>query len=687
MHLKVLTKMEESNRFDNNTRPDPDALLKEVEREEAKGGRLKIFLGYAPGVGKTYAMLQEAHVLKNRGEDIVAGIVETHKRAETEALLAGLEIIPRRRVPYENIVLEELDIDAILTRRPSIVLVDELAHTNTPGSRHPKRYQDVEELLESGIDVYATINIQHFQSQVDIVESITGIRMQETVPDFMLDRANEVQVIDIPLEELSERLSEGKVYVPDRAKKAMENFFQRGNLVALRELTLTLAARKMDSELLNYMKAKAITGTWPAGERLVVCIAPNQYAQQLLRRAYNIAQNTRADWYAVYVNIPSVREPSEAEKGYLADALNLAEELGAKAITLMGSDIADEILRFAAENSITRIVIGKPLRSPLSELWRGSPINRLLHARTDCELHLVTPTVVKKEILIKPDTGRFTFNPKAYAISLVMVAVITCLNFFLETVVHPRSLVFLYLIATIASALFFGMAPSLFASVMSLLAFDYFLVEPRFSFTMNHTSDIVNVIVFLLTSIVVGHLVKITRRQNLSLQRRVQRISLIEEISKELLMMPPVEQLVEGFTQNQGDLRSILPLLRTTVLDDISHIMIKYIAKITDASAFVLFSRKDGGLQVWARSSPDTDLGPHEIAVAEWAYKHGEIAGAGTQTLADVKVFFVPMKTPEETVGVIGIEYSYKNLLLDQRRILSSISSISSLGAVRWIHV
>ena len=679
--------MKKNGSSDTTARPDPDALLKEVEREEAKGGRLKIFLGYAPGVGKTYAMLQEAHVLKNRGEDIVAGIVETHKRAETEALLADLEIIPRRRVPYENIVLEEFDIDAVLTRRPSIVLVDELAHTNAPGSRHPKRYQDVEELLASGIDVYATVNIQHFQSQVDVVESITGIRMQETIPDSMLDRADEVQVIDIPLEELSERLREGKVYVPDRAKKAMENFFQRGNLVALRELTLTLAARKMDSELLNYMKAKAIKGTWPAGERLVVCIAPNQYAQQLLRRAYNIAQDTRADWYAVYVSTPSVKEPSEAEKGYLADALNLAEELGAKAITLTGTDIADELLRFAEENGITRIVIGKPLRSPLSGLWKGSPINRLLRAKTNCELHLVTPMIATKEISVKPDIGRFTLRPKDYAIPLVMVAAITCLNFFLETVVHPRSLVFLYLIATIASALFFGMVPSLFASIMSLLAFDYFLVEPRFSFTMYHTYDIVNVIVFLLTSVVVGHLVKITKQQNLSLQQRVQRISLIEEMSKELLMMPPVEQLVDGFTQNSGDSRSILPLLRTTVLDDISHILIKYIAKVIDAPAFVLFSRKDGGLQVWARSSPDMDLGPHEIAVAEWTYKHGEIAGAGTQTLADVKVFFMPMKNQEETVGVIGIEYAYKELLLDQRRILSAISSLSSLGAVRWIHV
>jgi len=673
--------------LDPTVRPDPDALLKEVEREETKGGRLKIFLGYAPGVGKTYAMLQEAHVLKNRGEDVVVGLVETHKRAETEALLADLQIVPRKSVPYENIILEEFDVDAVLARRPSIVLVDELAHTNAPESRHPKRYQDVEELLERGIDVYTTVNIQHFQSQVDVVESITGIRMQETVPDSVLDRADEVQVIDIPLEELSERLKEGKVYVPERAKRAMENFFQRGNLVALRELTLTLAARKMDSELLNYMKAKAITGIWPAGERLVVCIAPNQYAEQLLRRAYNIAHDTHADWYAVYVNAPSLKEPSEAEKGYLANALNLAEELGAKTLTLTGTDIADEILRFAGEKSITHIVIGKPLRSPLSRFWKESPIDRLLQAKTDCEIHLVTPMVTKKEVVVRPDTRVFAFHPKAYAVPLVMIAAITGLNFFLQTVIHPRTLVFLYLVATIASALFFGMMPSLFASIVSLLIFDYFFVEPRFSFSMYHTYDVVNVVVFFFTSVVVGHLVKITRQQNRSLQLRVERISLIEEMSKELLMMPPVEQLVDGFTENPTDLKNILPLLRTTVLDDISHILIKYITKVTDVPAFVLFSRKDGALQVWAKSRPDTNLSPHEIAVAEWTYRHGEIAGAGTQTLADVKVCFVPMKTQEETVGVIGISHSYKGLLLDQRRILSAISGLSSLGAVRWIHV
>ena len=378
-----------------NKRPDPDALLKEVEREESKRGRLKIFLGYSPGVGKTYAMLNEAAVLKRRGEDVVVGIAVTHGRTETEALLKNLEIIPRRRVEYQGIIIEEFDLDGILSRRPAVVLVDELAHTNAAGSRHPKRYQDVEELLDHGIDVYTTVNVQHFESLNDIVEKITGIRVQETLPDTFLDRADEVQVVDVPLEELFERLKEGKVYIPKQAARAMENFFQRGSLVALRELMLTHAAHKIDAELLNYMRAKAIAGPWPAGERVMVCISPGPYAKQLLRKGYKIATDAHAEWYAAYVVKPTLKELSKKDKAYLAEALNLADELGAKVITLSGADVASEIVRFATENNITHIVIGKPLRFRPFDFWKSSPASRLLHTQSEFELHLITPKVEK----------------------------------------------------------------------------------------------------------------------------------------------------------------------------------------------------------------------------------------------------------------------------------------------------
>ena len=678
--------MKEREDTQGEIRPDPDALLKEIGREEAKKGRLKVFLGYAPGVGKTYTMLQEAHVLRNRGEDVVVGIVETHKRAETDALLAQLEVVPRRLVDYEGMVLQEFDMDAVLRRRPAVVLVDELAHTNAPGSRHPKRYQDVEDLIEKGIDVYTTVNIQHFESQVDVVTQITGVRVQETVPDTILEEADEVQVIDIPLEELTQRLKEGKVYVPDRARQAMENFFQRGNLVALRELTLTLAARKMGTELLNYMRAKAIAGPWPAGERVMVCVAASPYAPQMLRKAYTIAKAANAEWYAVYVSPPTLRELSEGEKLYLAEALNLAEELGAKVATLQGTDVAGEILRFARENNITRIVIGKPLRSRFSELFRDSPVNRLLRAPAQFELHLVTPLKEREQAAVKLPR-KVSFDPAAYLVTFGLVTFITLINFFLQTFIHPASLVFIYLIVTIGAALRFGMGPSLFASILSLLTFDFLFVEPRYSFTMYHLNDVINTVVFLLTSLVVGQLVKVTKLQNFALNLRLQRVALIEQMSKEFLTLPPVEQLIGGFAQNADEWKAVLPLLRTTVLDDVSHIIIKYVVKVVDAPSFVLFTGQDGKLRVWAKSGNDTELDPHEMTVAQWSMINGRMAGAGTETLANAKTCFLPMKSGEEVVGLIGIRYEFKNLLADQRRLLGAIASLSALGALRWANI
>ncbi len=679
--------MEVKKNHQDAARPDPDALLKEIQHEGEKRGRLKVFLGYAPGVGKTYTMLNEARLLKKRGEDAVVGIVETHRRVETEELLKGLEIIPRRRVEYQGIVLEELDLDAILQRRPAVVLVDELAHTNAPGSRHPKRYQDIEELLENGIDVYTTVNVQHFESLNDVVEKITGVRMQETLPDTFLDRADEVQVIDIPLEELFERLKEGKVYIPKQAERAMQNFFQRGNLVALRELALTHAAHKMDAELLNYMRAKAISGPWPARERVMVCIAPSPYAKQLLRKGYQIAKDAHAEWHAVYVSTPALKELSDKDKAYIAEALNLAGELGAKIATLSGTDVATEILRFARENNINHIVIGKPLHSMLLGFWKGSPASRLLHTPSEFELHLITPTVEKRETEVRVKPERFIFNPKAYLFTVLMVLAVTLLNLFLEGFVNRMSLVYIYLIVTIASALLFGTGPSLFSSVLSLLTYDFFFTQPIYSFTMYHPHDIINVLVFFLTSVIVGQLANITKRQNLLLQLRVRRVTLIEEMSKEFLMLPPIEQLVGGLVQNTGEWENILTLFRITVLDHISHIAIKYLSKIIDAPSFVLLKGKDGRLQVWARSGPDVDLTPNELAVAEWTYSHGEPAGAGTQTLTNIKVFFTPMKALDETIGVIGIQHEFKDLLFDQRRLLGVVSNLSALAAARWVRI
>jgi two-component system sensor histidine kinase KdpD len=378
---------------------------------------------------------------------------------------------------------------------------------------------------------------------------------------------------------------------------------------------------------------------------------------------------------------------SDKEKAYIAEALNLAGELGAKIATLSGTDVATEILRFARENNINHIVIGKPLHSMLIGFWKGSPASRLLHTPSEFELHLITPTVEKKEAEVKVKPERFTLNPKNYLFTILMIFAVTLLNFFLEGFVNRMSLVYLYLIVTITAALLFGTGPSLFSSVLSLLTFDFFFTEPRYSFTMYHPHDIINVLVFFLTSIIVGQLAKITKKQNLLLQLRVRRVTFIEEMSKELLMLPPVEQLVGGLVQNSAKWENTLTLFRTTVLDYISHIEIKYLSKILEAPSFVLFSGKDGRLQVWARSKSDLDLTSNEMAVAEWTYSHGEPAGAGTQTLTNIKVFFLPMKSVEETIGVIGIQHDFKDLLLDQRRLLGVVSNLSALAAARWVKI
>ena len=667
-------------------RPDPDALLKEAERDEVKKGKLKIYLGYAPGVGKTYAMLNDVHVLKKRGIDVVVGFVETHKRPETEALLTGLEVLPLRKVDYKGIVLQELDIDAVLARKPAMVLVDELAHTNAEGSRHPKRYQDIEELLENGIDVHTTVNIQHFESMNDSVARIAGVRMQETIPDTLFDRADEVQVIDIPWEELNQRLKEGKVYIPQQARHAIDNFFQRGNLFALRELMLTLVARKMDSDLLNYMKAKAIPGPWPTAKKLIVCVGPSPYAKQLIRKAYTIAKDTHTEWYAVHVLRTELTAPSGQEKVYLTDALNLAEELGAKIITLTGDDIADEILRFAREKNVTRIVIGKPLRSMPVEYFKGSPVSRLLYARSEFEIHLVNPTTTETRLKAETaPTRKLSLKLSNYVISTLMVLGVTLLNALLQRLIEPSSFVYLYLIATITSALLYGIGPSIFASFLSILVFDYFFMSPQYNLSMNDPREIVNVLVFLFTAVIVGQLVKVVKRQNLALQFRLERVTLIEEMSKEFLQLPLLEQLVGGLASFSSETMTTIALLRTTILSDISTLTIKYVQKVIDVPCFVSFKEEGGHLQIWAKSNATVEISANDMAVAKWTSIHGKVAGAGTETLPSIPYFFFPIKSQEETIGMVGIKYDYRNLLPEQRLILGTISNLTSLAAIRWI--
>jgi two-component system sensor histidine kinase KdpD len=450
---------------------------------------------------------------------------------------------------------------------------------------------------------------------------------------------------------------------------------------------LTLVARKMDSELLNYMRAKAIRGPWPATEKLVVCIAAGPYAKQLIRKAYAIAKDAHAEWYAVYVLPTGFTEPSGKEKIYLTDALNVAEELGAKIMTLSGNDVADEIIRFARENNITRIVIGKPLRPAIVEFFKRSPVSRLLRASGDFELHLITPTTGKKEEEPGPPPKQIAFKWSHYLMALGMIAAITLVNIFLQRVVDPASLVYIYLLATSISALLFGVWPSIFTSIMSLLIYDFFFTIPKYSFIMKDPKEIINLVVFLFTAIIIGQLVKVVKKQTIALQLRLERVVLIEEMSKEFLTLPPLEQLVEGLAAFSQETMNTLAFLRTTIINDISNLTIKYVQKVIDVPCIIFFKEKKGDLQLWSKSSPDLEIKQNDLAVANWTFSHGEIAGAGTETLPSISFCFLPIKSQEEIIGVVGIKYEFKNLLPEQRRILGTISNLTSLTAARWVRI
>src|ERR1700760_1700915 len=417
-----------SQRRDPDKRPSPEALLETARREHEQSGRLKIFVGAAPGVGKTYEMLQNAHAKLKAGVDVVVGVVETHGRAETEALLTGLEVIPRKRISYRDQVLEEMDIDALIARRPQLALVDELAHTNAPGSRHPKRYLDVEELLSRGIDVYTAVNIQHIESLNDVVAQITHVRVRETVPDSMFDRADGIELIDLTPDDLIQRLREGKVYVPKQAERALEHYFSPGNLTALRELALRRTAERVDEQLLTHMQANAIAGPWAAGERILVCISEDPRAAGLVRYTKRLADRLHAPWTAISIETRRSLQLSEAERDRLADTLRLAESLGGEALTIPAAArrIAEDVIAFAHANNVTQIVIGKSTRSRWFEIMRGSVVHDLVRRAGNISVHVIAgdepvADAVPKKTVQAADRSE-PFDPRPYLMSLAIVA-------------------------------------------------------------------------------------------------------------------------------------------------------------------------------------------------------------------------------------------------------------------------
>src|SRR3984885_11660954 len=506
---------------DRDSRPSPEALLAAAQAQG--GGRLKIFLGAAPGVGKTYEMLQTAHAKRREGVDLVVGIVETHNRQETAALLEGLEAIPRRRIEYKGRTVEEMDLDAILARRPQLVLVDELAHTNAEGSRHPKRYLDVKELLAAGIGIYSTVNIQHLESLNDVVAKITRIRVRETVPDDMLELADEIEVVDLTPEALIERLNEGKVYVKDQAQRALKHYFSPGNLTALRELALRATAQRVDEQMLQYMQSHAIEGPWGASDRVLVCISEDPRAVELLRYSRRIADRLKAKWTALYIEGARHSVLSEAQRDTIAETLRVAERLGGEAITIPGEGIAADIVNYAKANNFTHIVVGKAQRSRWFELLHGSVVRDLVRSSEAISVHVIAgePQVsMRKSPALRTEPAPTVVRPSAYLVSILMVALAVGVSTLIDRLVSVQNLALVFLTAVLFSALRYGLWPSIMTSLLSVAAYNFFFLPPLYTFTIADPSNVVALIFFLIAALVVSNLTAQKQRQTQNMAAR-----------------------------------------------------------------------------------------------------------------------------------------------------------------------
>ncbi len=636
-------------------RPDPDELLKQIQAEESNRGKLKIFLGYAAGVGKTYAMLEAAHQRRDQGIDVVVGYVETHKRIETEELLEGLEVLPRKQVEYHNVVLPELDVDAVLQRNPQLVLVDELAHTNAPGSRHPKRYQDVEEILDAGIDIYTTFNIQHLESLNDIVAQVTGVIVHETVPDSIIDQASEIEVIDLPPDELLSRLKEGKVYIPQQATRALENFFRKGNLTALREMAFRRAAERVDNQMRNYMETSAIPGPWPATERLMICISGHPVSERLVRAGRRLADELKAEWFAVHVQTIDRHRFSTKGAENIARALRLAEDLGAIVRQIEGQDVPATLVDFARKNNVTKIITGKPLRSRWQELLAGSLTNDLIRLSGTIDVYVVSDPSGPLPAPITP-VLRPTSSWLHYALSVLLVALVTLVSLPIYGRIHSTNLVMLYLAVVVISALYLGRGPSILASILGVFVFDFFFTEPRFTFVVNDTQYIITFLGLFIVSVAISTLTGRVRDHVEVIRAQEQQSSTLYALSREL-----------------------------TVSTDLDTVLAKVIEQIgqTFNRQVVILLPHESTLIVRA-ATPRFTIDQDEQAVAVWAYEKNHVAGRGTDTLPASKIRYQPLQVAGRVVGVLGVKPDESNRLNpSQRALLDAYASLAALAIER----
>ncbi|HVP95933.1 sensor histidine kinase KdpD, partial [Methanoregula sp.] len=611
-------------------RPDPDALLACVQREEMqkKRGKLKIFLGYIAGVGKTYEMLKAAHLRKDEGIDVRIGYIEPHGRKETEILMEGLPVIPVRTIEYHGVRLPEMDLDAILAAHPRLVLVDELAHTNVPGSRHLKRYQDVEELLAAGIDVYSTLNVQHIESLNDVVARITGVIIKEKIPDRVIDEASEIEVVDLAPPELLQRLREGKVYVPEMAARAIEQFFNEGNLYALRELVLRRAAERVDTQMLAYMQTRSIPGPWPVGEFLLVCIGPGPLAERLIRTTRRQADRINAHWCAVYVETPAHHRLSREAKEQVDRSLQLAEKLGATTASLFGLNVANTVIEYARQHNVTRIIIGKTLRPRWQEFVFGSVVDQLIHNSGPIDVYVISSGKGLPEKPVDAEPLLPASPPRAYVDSLTLVVAVTIIGWLFHPLISPVNQLMFYLLAVVVIAFKWGLRPAIFTSVVGVIAFDFFFVPPYLTFRISDTQYLVTFLGMITVGTVISMLVTRARRHADAAQSREKETGTLYALSQDLAVAMDADAIMKAVGQ--------------------------HIKEIFQWES-VFFLQENGHLAAHARS-PGLTVDGDDIAVATWAFQHGTIAGYDTDTLHGSKLRYIPLQSSRGTLGILAVQ-------------------------------
>ena len=609
-------------------RPDPETFLAQAREEERRAtrGRLKIFFGAAPGVGKTYAMLESARERSREGVDVVVGVVESHGRAETAALIEGLPAVPKRDLEYRGIALQEFDLDAALARRPGVLLVDELAHTNAPGSRHAKRWQDVEELLDAGISVYSTLNVQHLDSLNDVVARITGVTVRETVPDSVFDEADELELADLAAEDLLERLRQGRVYVPEQAAAAVERFFRKGNLIALRELTLRRAAERVDAQMRGYMREAGIHATWPAGERLLVCVGPNPQGARLIRAGRRMAAGLRCEWRVAYVERPG-QAASATERDALVANLQLADSLGAQTVTLAGLDAAKEILAYARDHNVTKIVVGKPTHPRWRDLVVGSVLDELVRGSGDVDVYVITGDTEEAPRRRAVATRRSPLGAYLWAAAIIAACTLVGAAVFRLVSVTDVAMVYLLGVGLVASR--YGRGPSLAAALLSIGLFDFFFVPPFRTFVVSDTRYLLTFAVMLVIALVISGFTLRARDQAETARERERHTAVLFAMTRDLA---PTRE-------------------RTEVIAVVS----RHIAEAFKAEVQVLLPDEERRVGIPVGAPPAFPLDEKERSVAQWVFDRGRPAGAGTDTLPSAAARYLPLRGSLGVVGVVGV--------------------------------